>query len=91
MQPSFAATFRPTLDYHFRMVKGPRYAAVPLWIVTATFFVPCVPWLLFRRKRVARARVARGLCLDCGYDLRATPGRCPECGAMKFPTAAVPA
>lgn len=53
----------------------------PAWLAFAvTFALPAariVP--IYRTLRRRRLRDA-GLCERCGYDLRATTGRCPECG-----------
>jgi hypothetical protein len=55
-------------------------ASSPIWPVALAFFV--LPTARAGR-RWQRARHRRaGLCPTCGYDLRATPGRCPECGTI---------
>jgi hypothetical protein len=53
---------------------------VPHWL---TLLVISLPLGIAGVRRWRRRRVS-GLerCNACGYDVRATPGRCPECGAV---------
>jgi hypothetical protein len=57
-----------------------RAVIVPFWFLEALFFLPVV--FIGRRYWHVRQRLHRGLCPACGYDLRATPQRCPECGRV---------
>ncbi len=53
---------------------------VPHWSVTLLFAI--APALRLRGAIRSRRRHRAGRCPTCGYDLRATPDRCPECGAV---------
>jgi hypothetical protein len=55
-----------------------RTIMVPVWMVCALCTGPFAPMVL--RWHRARRRAAMRKCGHCGYDLRATPYLCPECG-----------
>lgn len=55
--------------------------ALPYWAIVATLSAAPLCWLAARKViRGRRWRLEHGLCARCGYDIRATPDRCPECG-----------
>jgi hypothetical protein len=65
---------RPQL---LRLTPLNRHDVAFAWIwLLAVFGI--VPPIASRVRQ--QTRLARGLCPQCGYDLRASPNRCPECG-----------
>lgn len=75
--PSFNSESQPDpLGWELRL---------PDWfLVMATAVMPA--FALLRMVRARRYKHA-GFCACCGYDLRATPDRCPECGTVATPPA----
>lgn len=60
-----------------------RQVTVPIWSMTCLAGVLSMPGLLqLRRRHRLHRKASYGLCQRCGYDLRATPERCPECGTL---------
>jgi hypothetical protein len=57
---------------------GIHFVGIPLWFIAffpAGIAARSVQWL-----RAGRRLIKSIHCKTCGYDLRATPDRCPECG-----------
>ncbi len=79
---------RPALSQSSPVAPVPLIAAVvparsflfPLWVPLLVFGY--ATWRLrFAPANLLRRRRKLELCLRCGYDLRASEGRCPECGS----------
>jgi len=51
---------------------------VPLWFLLLVFSAPPALWM--RNYLQSRRALRVGHCRVCGYDLRASSDRCPECG-----------
>jgi hypothetical protein len=54
---------------------------IPYWLVCLVLLSPLATRLAGIQRRRRISRLARGLCTSCGYDLRASAAKCPECGA----------
>jgi hypothetical protein len=55
-----------------------RRVTVPLWVLVLVSGIPWASRHIWKRLHYR----ATGSCHVCGYDLRATPDRCPECGTI---------
>lgn len=60
-----------------------RAVYFPFWFLMLPGVVLPMLWLRAVGRRQRRRRLATpDLCLSCGYDVRASPERCPECGTF---------
>jgi hypothetical protein len=70
----------PMAQWDWNNLKGSGHRDIqfPYWFAVVLLALPSVIYLPLWRLRMK----GPGFCTNCGYDLRATPDRCPECGKL---------
>jgi hypothetical protein len=59
-------------------------------VMLVLLIAPVITLRAHQLRKQEALRKTKHLCVNCGYDLRATPDRCPECGAIPSPTKPAP-
>jgi len=78
------------LDYFENSEYAMRSLACPYWFIMLLTTILPLARLALGRRRARRLGMHPNLCRHCGYDCRATPDRCPECGTVPTPQPARP-
>ena len=64
--------------WYYDAGQGGCWVVIPYWLLAGLSPLPLLrSFALWRR---ARKRSLRDTCVSCGYDLRVSKDRCPECG-----------
>jgi uncharacterized iron-regulated membrane protein len=73
------------IDYdtsHEGVRFGWKQIVMSAWLPALPPVIVLGVWAWMFRRRRRHRRVTGGCCVHCGYDLRATLDRCPECGTI---------
>jgi predicted RNA-binding Zn-ribbon protein involved in translation (DUF1610 family) len=81
--PAYKCTPVPRLwvdqpSFNGQVVNHISLIDMPYWSIAGAWAV--MPCLKLASWRINRSRRLNGMCQSCGYDLRASKDRCPECG-----------